>query len=73
MPVTSVWILNKSNITVSGGGSLDGVTRGDGLHLLGCTITLNRGAFIETRIDDNDANFDDNDGSQRQASRPSTG
>lgn len=64
MPVTSVWILAKSNITVSGGGSLDGITRGDGQQLLGRTITLNRGRFVETRINDNDASFDDNDTSQ---------
>jgi hypothetical protein len=64
MPVTSVWILAKANITVSGGGSLDGVTRGDGAQLLGRTITLNRGRFVETRINDNDANFEDNDTNQ---------
>lgn len=64
MPVTSVWMLEKSNITVSGGGSLDGVTQGDGSHLVGRTITLNSPSWLETFVDDNDPNFDDNDGNQ---------
>ena len=64
MPVTSVWMLEKSNITVSGGGSLDGVTQGDGSHLVGRTITLNSPSWLETFVNDNDPNFDDNDGNQ---------
>lgn len=67
MAVYSVWILEKQNVTVSGGGSLDGITQGDGSHLVGRTITLNNRAWRETRIDDDDAFFDDNDGSQRLA------
>jgi hypothetical protein len=64
MPVSSVWMLEKSNITVSGGGSLDGVTQGDGSHLVGRTITLNSPSWLETFVNDNDLNFDDNDGNQ---------
>ncbi len=64
MPVTSVWMLEKSNITVSGGGTLDGVTQGDGTHLPGRTITLDSPTWRETLINDNDLNFDDNDSSQ---------
>lgn len=61
----TVWILEKGNITVSGGGSLDGVTQGDGSHLVGREITLNSNQWVQTFIQDNDANFDDNDGSQQ--------
>ncbi len=64
MPVFSVWMLQKANITVSGGGSLDGITQGDGSHLVGRTITLNSPVWKETLINDNDANFDDNDATQ---------
>jgi hypothetical protein len=65
MPVTSVWMLDKLNITVSGGGDLSGITQGAGTHLIGRTVTLNNNNWRETRIDDNDANFDDNDTTQR--------
>jgi hypothetical protein len=58
-------MLEKSNITVSGGRSLDGITQDDGSHLVGQTITLNNRDWIETRIRDNDDNFDDNDSNQR--------
>lgn len=60
-------MLEESNITVSGGVSLDGVTQGDGSHLIGRTITLNSASWLETLIDDNDAAFDDNDGNQTLA------
>jgi Hint domain len=65
MPVYSVWMLQKTNITVSGGGSLDGLTQGDGSHLVGRTITMNSPVWKETQISDNDGNFDDNDTNQR--------
>jgi hypothetical protein len=61
----SIWMLEKGNITVSGGQSLDGITQGDGSHLVGQTITLNNRNWIETQIRDNDDNFDDNDSNQR--------
>jgi hypothetical protein len=61
----TIWMLGKSDIAVSGGGSLDGVTQGDGSHLPGRTITLLTNDWIETQIADNDANFDDNDTGQR--------
>jgi hypothetical protein len=64
MPVSSLWMLEKSNITVSGGGSLDGISQGSGVHLVGRTITLNTPAWKETFVNDNDANFDDNDAGQ---------
>lgn len=65
MAIYSVWILEESNITVSGGNSLDGITQGDGSHLVGETITLLNNNWLESTIRDNDANFDDNDGGQR--------
>jgi hypothetical protein len=61
----TIWMLGKSDILVSGGGSLDGVTQGDGSHLPGRTITLLTNDWTETQIADNDANFDDNDTGQR--------
>lgn len=63
----SIWMLEESNITVSGGLSLDGITQGDGSHLLGETITLNNSNWIEVDITDSgsDSSFDDNDGNQR--------
>ncbi|MCZ7675779.1 MAG: Hint domain-containing protein [Roseovarius sp.] len=65
----SVWILEESNITVSGGVSLDGITQGDGSHLVGETITLNNNDWLEVAIRDrgSDTNFDDNDDDQRLA------
>jgi len=65
----SVWILEESNITVSGGQTLDGITQGDGSHLVGETITLLNNNWLETAIRDggSDSSFDDNDGNQRLA------
>lgn len=59
----TIYMLEAQNITVSGGGSLSGVTQGAGSHLLGRTITLNTNDWLATQINDDDANFDDNDGS----------
>lgn len=63
----SVWALGESQLTISDGGQLDGVTQGDGSHLEGLTITLNNYNFEELQISDRntDVNFDDNDGNQR--------
>lgn len=60
----TIWMLEAANLTVSGGGSLSGLTQGDGSHLVGRTITLLNRQVIETFINDNDPNFDDNDSSQ---------
>jgi hypothetical protein len=60
----SVWILEESNITVSGGKSLDGITQGDGSHLVDETITLDNDNWVETKLRDDDQNFDDNDAGQ---------
>lgn len=63
----SIWILEESNISVSGGQSLDGITQGDGSHLTGETITLNNNNWLQVDIRDagSDSDFDDNDGNQR--------
>jgi Hint domain len=62
----SVWLLEEANISVSGGKTLDGVTQGDGSHLVGETITLLNGNWLETFINDpgSDTAFDDNDSGQ---------
>ena len=59
-----IYVLDEAALTISGGQSLDGVTQGDGSHLVGETITLNSGAWAPVTIDDDDANFQDNDTSQ---------
>lgn len=65
MPTQTIYALGASQISVSGGGQLSGITQGDGSHLDGLTITLNTNAWEAVLIDDNDSNFDDNDGNQR--------
>jgi hypothetical protein len=59
------WALGETSVTVSGGGNLDGVTQGDGSHLVGLNITLNSASYEEITLKDNDWNVDDNDGGQR--------
>ncbi len=77
MPIYTVYMLPESSITISPPGpgvqpTLDGVTQGDGSHLLGRTITLNSASWLETRILDNDTDFEDNDGSQQTLVDPET-
>lgn len=59
------WALGEASVTVSGGGQLDGVTQGDGSHLMGLTITLDSANFENIDVKDNELFFDDNDGKQR--------
>ncbi len=63
----SIFTLGESQMTISGGGQLDGVTQGDGSHLVGLSITLNSDAWQEVQIRDggSDTDFRDNDGNQR--------
>lgn len=62
----SIYVLNETDMTISGGAILDGVTQGTGVHLVGRTITLNSNDWYPVAINDNDANFQDNDtGTQR--------
>ncbi len=57
-------VLGERDLTITGG-KLDGVTQGDGSHLVGKEMTLNNGNFSNVTIKDDDLNFEDNDGSQR--------
>ena len=59
------WALGETSVTVSGGGQLDGVTQGDGSHLVGLDVTLNYTNFEEITLRDNDSTFDDNDARQK--------
>lgn len=59
----SIYMLGESDMTIVGG-VLDGVTQGNGSHLIGTTITLNDPNWTEIAITDDDANFQDTDGSQ---------
>lgn len=65
MASETIYALEASNISISDGGQLSGITQGDGSHLDGLTITLVTNDWIDLTLDENDGNFDDNDGSQR--------
>lgn len=64
MPNYSIWVQDENDVTISGGGQLDGVTQGDGSHLVGLTITLGT-ARTAINVRDNDTDFRDNDSQQR--------
>ncbi len=61
-----IYILDKNDITVTGStpasSELDGVTQGDGSHLVGSVITLNNNSWVPISIDDDDTDFEDNGG-----------
>lgn len=65
MPDYTIYVLEEDNLTISGAGQLDGVTQGDGSHLVGRTITLDAPDWQAVAVRDNDTSFSDNDGSQR--------
>jgi hypothetical protein len=67
VPQYGIYVLGESQLTISNGRILDGVTQGDGSHLAGQTITLNSNAWRQILINDNNASFDDNDTSQTLA------
>lgn len=60
----TIQMLDESDITISGGGVLDGVNQGNGRHLVGLDITLNSSALNAINVSDNDTNFGDSDSSQ---------
>ena len=60
-----IYIIDESDLTISDGQQLDGVTQGTGEHLLGTTITFNTRDWYAVTMEDNDANFSDQDGAQR--------
>ncbi len=61
----NIYVLNETNLTISGGAVLDGVTQGDGSHLVGRTIMINSPSWYSVAINDDDPNFQDNDSSQK--------
>ncbi|PVA09715.1 hypothetical protein DC366_11325 [Pelagivirga sediminicola] len=66
MPVNTIYTLGESQIDISGGGQLSGITQGDGSHLAGLTITLTSNAWEAIDVFDSsgDTNFADSDSSQ---------
>jgi len=70
----TIWAVAESSLTILGASGtpigLDGVTQGDGSHLLGATIVWSGGGWDRIEIRDNDANFDDNDNNQRLDDNP---
>jgi len=63
-----IYVLGESKISLTGGVTLDGITQGDGSHLVGEFLTLNAGGLEPVEVKDNpwfDNNFDDNDNNQR--------
>ena len=68
MAVYTIYTLAESDVTVSGGQQLSGITQGDGSHLQGVTITLNNNNWAAVQVNDSDdANFGDSDNSQTLA------
>lgn len=65
MPTYNIWVLGENDVTISGGGQLDGVTQGDGSHLVGRTLTLDSTNWSPISINDSDTNFADNDTGQQ--------
>lgn len=60
----TIYQLGESDLTISGGQQLDGVSQGDGTHLVGETITFNTSDWTGIDITDNDSAFEDSDTSQ---------
>jgi len=60
-----LYVLSETDVTVSGGVTLDGVTQGDGTHLIGNTLTLNAPNWQAVSINDNNDEFSDNHGNQK--------
>ena len=64
----SIWVLGESQISLTGGAVLDGVTQGNGSHLVGESLTINTTNWENVDIADggsSDTNFADNDDNQR--------
>ncbi|MDO6591308.1 hypothetical protein DS901_00665 [Loktanella sp. D2R18] len=64
MPVETVYTLEASNITISNGAQLSGLTQGDGSHLIGETITLDNNDWQTVDVFDSDGNFQDSSDTQ---------
>lgn len=61
----SIYVLGESQISISGGGQLDGVTQGNGRYLGRLTITRSSGTWASVEITDECADFQDQDIGQR--------
>jgi hypothetical protein len=67
MPIQTVYTLGASQVAVSNGGSLSGLTQGSGVHLANQTITLNSANWEAVDIDEtSDANFTDSQGATQK-------
>lgn len=71
MPIYDIYALGESDISLSGGAILDGVTQGDGSHLVPdppadpITLTINAANWQAMSINDSDdSDFGDSDASQ---------
>ena len=60
----TIYTLAESNMSISGGLELSGITQGNGSHLVGASITLNNAQWQAITVTDTDTNFQDSDGSQ---------
>jgi len=69
MTTHTIYALGKSNISISSGGNLSGVSQGDGSHLQGLIITLNNNGWetVDVNDTDTDTRFGDSDSSQTLA------
>lgn len=67
----SIWVLGESNISLTGGVGLDGITQGDGSHLVGEDLTINSWNADEVRVRDRgpESFFADNDTTQELRGR----
>ncbi len=65
MPSYTIYVLDEADITLTNSDgsaqTLDGVTQGDGSHLVGDKLTLNGPNWTPVEISDDDDNFSDND------------
>ncbi|GAA3873276.1 Hint domain-containing protein [Celeribacter arenosi] len=59
-----IFMLGASQISISDGAQLSGITQGDGSHLVGRNITLNSNSWQIANITDNEGDFGDSDDSQ---------
>ena len=67
MAIYSIWVLHESSISFDDNTVLDGVTQGDGSHLVDATMTINSTQATELSVNDagSETNFSDNDNGQR--------
>lgn len=64
MPTCTIHALGDLQMTRSGGAQLSGLTRGDGSHLVGVTVTLNSNAWEAIDVFDSESEYQASDNSQ---------